>query len=763
MAGAVQVKTHRIALFAIGLFFAAAVCWAAFRHGSRMSSHGGVARSLMRGSQSPESIYSYDFTWTIYITPAPFVDTNGRVQRRAIESWLRLTPKPRIIMLGQGEGYADVAAEYQLTVDPHLDLNFVMMPLAGSLLDRANGDGSDITVILNSDIILTQSFVDALAKMRSHFTDWFLTGARYDIDELPPVYEPSREDFHEPAFINYVKTKGLLHTAGGADYFAWNNSPKKLIQGIMPPFIRGKSKFDNWIVHEVIAAGFRDVVDGTEAVTAVHVVHNYKTADGQVNKVDGKDGSTFWQKAKANNWMIFHNIHLAIHYGTYRNQDGTTVHTPWKLSACMEPGGMCLIKRLRPGICPCEHNAFAINTQNDPQVVSVFENDVRKNVVKCASVTVDRDDAYKIPVVTSENHPPVYGLPFTLKDLLPLVARNNHVILTGVSYAYRDVLMNFICNLRRLGIYDSLIVAAFDEETYRFGFKMGIPVFFYQSEAMKGLSPRDMVYGSEGFKSVTKLKSQMVLQILRMGYDVTWTDTDIVWFRDPMPLLSGMKSDFVVQSNAPWPQEQAANGPLRINSGFYRVRSTPGTIAAMESIVAHAATSKLTEQPSFYIILCGGKEGTNTAGPNKCIYTPDANHLNRANKPMGGDDNTANLEEEPLNGGAAAAAAAAAAKAANANANGNSEMLVDPVEVEFLDRTLFPNGAVGGYWDAEDVLAAQPNLVILHNNWIRGLRSKVKRAIDHKLWFYSRDKEICDYSARPKFSLDWAIDEKEEE
>jgi hypothetical protein len=49
------------------------------------------------------------------------------------------------------------------------------------------------------------------------------------------------------------------------------------------------------------------------------------------------------------------------------------------------------------------------------------------------------------------------------------LCRNKHVILTGVSYNYRDILMNFVCNLRRLGIYDSLVIAAFDEEAYRFG------------------------------------------------------------------------------------------------------------------------------------------------------------------------------------------------------------------------------------------------------------------------------------------------------
>ncbi len=114
-----------------------------------------------------------------------------------------------------------------------------------------------VAVILNSDILLTQSFVDAVRKARLQFEDWFLMGARLDLlTDLPPSFEPSQPDFNDAAFQSYARGKGVLHTAGGVDYFAWNvNHGRRLIQGVMPPFIRGKSKFDNWIVHEVIQAG----------------------------------------------------------------------------------------------------------------------------------------------------------------------------------------------------------------------------------------------------------------------------------------------------------------------------------------------------------------------------------------------------------------------------------------------------------------------------------------------------------------------------
>jgi hypothetical protein len=74
---------------------------------------------------------------------------------------------------------------------------------------------------------------------------------------------------------------------------------------------------------------------------------------------------------------------------------------------------------------------------------------------------------------------------------------------------------------------------------------------------------------------------------------------DIAFFKNPIPALQKLKHDFVIQSNAPWPKEQAANGTFRIRSGFYWVRSTPIVIEAMSEIVEHAAQSNFTKQPSF--------------------------------------------------------------------------------------------------------------------------------------------------------------------
>jgi len=74
----------------------------------------------------------------------------------------------------------------------------------------------------------------------------------------------------------------------------------------------------------------------------------------------------------------------------------------------------------------------------------------------------------------------------------------------------------------------------------------------------------------------------------------------------------------VVQSNAP-AAEPAGNAALRINSGFYeasyRGRRWPRSRRC--AIVARCDVAA-TEQPSFYHVLCGGKDGTRRVGTSAC-------------------------------------------------------------------------------------------------------------------------------------------------
>jgi hypothetical protein len=135
---------------------------------------------------------------------------------------------------------------------------------------------------------------------------------------------------------------------------------------------------------------------------------------------------------KKRDWQIYHNMNLAVMFGSYQNQDGTSLHSQYKLTMCLDRIGshMCAQRRVRAGVCPCEHHVFAMQTQNDPTIVEVKSGTRKSNIVKCGAISSD-DGKYTIPATTLAGRPQVLGLPFTLKDLLPMVAPGNHVILYG--------------------------------------------------------------------------------------------------------------------------------------------------------------------------------------------------------------------------------------------------------------------------------------------------------------------------------------------
>jgi hypothetical protein len=53
----------------------------------------------------------------------------------------------------------------------------------------------------------------------------------------------------------------------------------------------------------------------------------------------------------------------------------------------------------------------------------------------------------------------------------------------------------------------------------------------------KNVSFDDCHFGTKCFQQVTKVKSRIVLEILKLGYNVLLSDVDVYWFDNPMPFL----------------------------------------------------------------------------------------------------------------------------------------------------------------------------------------------------------------------------------
>jgi hypothetical protein len=308
-------------------------------------------------------------------------------------------------------------------------------------------------------------------------------------------------------------------------------------------------------------------------------------------------------------------------------------------------------------------------------------------------------------------------------------------MLTAVNFVYRAHLMNWICMLERVGMRDNFIIAALDEEMYQWGILQGLPVF--KPSAIGTLEKNgDYSFDTEHFRSVTKLKSTVVLEILHAGYSVIFNDVDITWFVHPFDALSGYMSnssdaDIVIQSNVPYVANNSSDVESRphssvglvvtdhptgcpkncLNSGFYIAKNTPLVRSAFKEITDHARGTKLSEQPSFDYILC--KRSPSERGNSACLYRP------------------ASLDGAPSNKSVASRQEGA--------------------RVQSLDRFSFPNGAIlvgqsndNVYTLGKDKFEAETGLPLYaaHNNWIKGEGVKKDRQSESGWWF-TVEKHSC--------------------
>lgn len=624
-----------------------------------------------------------DFSLEIFSAPKPFVGDDKSNNERAIKSWLRLEPKPKVTLLGYETGYDEAAREFGLNIERRVDKNFLGVPLFNSMLQRANDSKEMVTIIINGDILLFEDFVSTVKKVVSNFEHFLIVGARYDVDKLPDKLDESDPEYTKKVRTHVFAT-GTLHTYGGMDVWAWNTDGPRLFDPVMPHFIFGRGKYDNWLTHETISAGRRQVVDVSETCLTVHVRHDYHLVTGG-KKMRRNLLGAFWSEGKKSKFELFINIYLSLHVGSYTNQMGNVLFAPWKLSRCMEGDGMCLLKRIRPGICNCEFSSFVGDTQTDP----VVKNGSR--VIRCGMISVETKDNFVIPVLPPEGQEeaPAFGLPLTMKSVIEKVVINNTIILSALNYGYRGILMNWVCNMRHLGI-TNYVIAALDADLYKFAYTRSLPTYLENTifEGLNASIVSDATYGSDSFKQLTKMKSRVVVRLLKEGYNVMWTDSDIVYFKNPIQDMWGYNVDLVIQTNAP--DDEPMNGRRRLNSGFYLARSNAVTIQAFEEIIVFASKSRMSEQPCFYDVLCG-KEGQTAIGNDVCKY------------------------------------------------NG--------MVLKLLDRHKYPNGITDGIWDTADgkIPEKWPHLFVLHNNWVKGAEGKRIRFERHGFILYDKESELCIY------------------
>jgi predicted O-methyltransferase YrrM len=211
---------------------------------------------------------------TLFAMPKAFLGHVADIQRNAIESWTRLTPRPKIILFGDEPGIAEIAAKFGLRHIPNVELNDCGTPLVDALFGAAQElSDTDLLAYVNTDIILFDDFPAAVDAMRGRLPEFLMMGRRFDFDQIGLI-DFSRPDWAE-RLRREVTKNGILHAETGIDYFVFTPGlwPK------IPPFAIGRMAWDNWLVKTPHALG-KAVVDASDAITVVHQTHDYSHNTG---------------------------------------------------------------------------------------------------------------------------------------------------------------------------------------------------------------------------------------------------------------------------------------------------------------------------------------------------------------------------------------------------------------------------------------------------------------------------------------------------
>ncbi|KAF7845015.1 Nucleotide-diphospho-sugar transferase [Senna tora] len=164
-----------------------------------------------------------------------------------------------------------------------------------------------------------------------------------------------------------------------------------------------------------------------------------------------------------------------------------------------------------------------------------------------------------------------------------------------VNKAYADQDMNEFTDTTMLDLFissfwlgegtrhllDHLLIVAADRAAFDRCMFLRLNCFRLETEGVD--FEGEKMYMSEDFIKMMWRRTSFLLEVLKRGYNFVFTDTDIMWLRNPFKVLNNNTDDEDLQISTdrylgnPWSERHY------INTGFYFVRSNNKTISLFET------------------------------------------------------------------------------------------------------------------------------------------------------------------------------------
>ena len=206
---------------------------------------------------------------TLFTTAKPFKGLHAVIQRNAVANWLAIAPRPEVLLIGDDEGTADVAAELGVIHVASPPSNEFGTPLVSGLFERAHdlAHGS-VLVFLNADILLPPKWAEAIQVVADRYERFLVVGRRLDVAVTEPI------NFSDPSWASELEAKAAKDGRERGDlcidWFAFSPS----LFAISRPLPSGG--------HVTTLGSYRDigaeratVVDASAFARVLHQDHDY--------------------------------------------------------------------------------------------------------------------------------------------------------------------------------------------------------------------------------------------------------------------------------------------------------------------------------------------------------------------------------------------------------------------------------------------------------------------------------------------------------
>ena len=206
---------------------------------------------------------------TIFACPKPFRGHAGAIQRNAIKTWMRLHPRPEVILFGDDEGTSEVTQELGLRHISAVQHSEWGTPLVSDMFEKVQALAShDVLCYVNADILLLDGLVDAVKHVASWRDRFLMAGRKTDIDLDQAAACKSEED--QERLLVQVSQRKKAVWPGALEYFVFSRG----LFADIPPFGIGRTVWDNWLVWK--ARSLRvSFVDASALIIAAHPIHDY--------------------------------------------------------------------------------------------------------------------------------------------------------------------------------------------------------------------------------------------------------------------------------------------------------------------------------------------------------------------------------------------------------------------------------------------------------------------------------------------------------